>query len=258
MAESSRTPSGVSQPGSASLQQPDYWWYRARTRLLEASLGPYAAGAQRVLDVGSADGPSVGWLGGSQLHATVDVVTSGLRAGTGVCASALALPFHDEVFDVVGAFDVLEHLDPEAQGIGELARVLQVGGHLLLSVPAYEWAWSQHDVHAGHYRRYTRQRLLAAIRSAGLRPLHSSYAFASVFPFFVAERGIRRFGELRGSSKRQLTPVSPTMDRVLMGLSSLDERVLRRGSLPFGSSVLAAAVKEHTTSKDSSSRRSVA
>ena len=48
--------------GSSSLRQPDYWWYRARSGLLQAALSEFVGSASRVLDVGSADGPSVGWM----------------------------------------------------------------------------------------------------------------------------------------------------------------------------------------------------
>ena len=105
-----------------------------------------------------------------------------------MCTSALALPFRDGSFDLVGAFDVVEHCEPEAQALGELARVLEPGGRLLLSVPAYQWAWSDHDVRAGHYRRYTRPRLLAAVRAAGFEVDRCTYGFAGVFPMFAAER----------------------------------------------------------------------
>jgi SAM-dependent methyltransferase len=75
---------------------------------------------------------------------SLDVDPRGLDVG-GICGSALALPFADESFDVVAAFDVVEHCDPEAAVLNELARVLTPGGRLLLSVPAYQWAWTRFD-----------------------------------------------------------------------------------------------------------------
>ncbi|HEX5861657.1 MAG TPA: class I SAM-dependent methyltransferase, partial [Nocardioides sp.] len=156
-----------SQPGSSSIGQPDYWWYRARTELLRAALGDHLGQPRRLLDVGSADGPSVKWMQGDHQRVAIDLDPRGLAPGDGVCASALALPFRDGSFDVVGAFDVVEHCDPEDRALAELARVLVPGGRLLLSVPAYQWAWTDHDVRAGHYRRYTRPRLLAAVQDAG-------------------------------------------------------------------------------------------
>ena len=243
--------------GSGSLEQPDYWWYRARTQLLHAALGEFLGRPERLLDVGSADGPSVAWMKGDHQRVTIDVDPRGLQPGEGVCASALALPFPDATFDVVGAFDVLEHCEPEKQAIDELARVLAPGGRLLLSVPAYQWAWSDHDVRAGHHRRYTEDRLVSVVQGTGLRVLRSTYAFGGVFPFFVAERVVRRIKsrrqQLGTGAEQRLTPVSPAMDKVLMGLIALDQRVLRRRDIPFGSSVLLAAVKPGSTAAPASS-----
>ena len=240
--------SAVSQPtqsGSSSIREPDYWWYRARTELLQAALGDFLGSPRRLLDVGSADGPSVSWMHGEHERFAIDLDPRGLRPGSGVRASALALPFGDGTFDVVGAFDVIEHCEPEAQAVSELARVLSPGGRLLASVPAYQWAWSDHDVRAGHYRRYTLPRLVAAVEAAGLTVRRSTYAFAGVFPFFAGERVARRLrrGVAPGGAPQGLPRVSPTLDRVLTGLSSVEARALRRTDLPFGSSVFLAAEK---------------
>lgn len=231
------------QTGSASLLQRDYWWYRARAQLLEVALGEFLGTPRRLLDVGSADGPSVAWMSGDHRRTTIDVDPRGLAPGEGVCASALALPFPDETFDVVGAFDVLEHCEPEAQAVAELARVLRTGGRLLMSVPAYQWAWTDHDERAGHYRRYTRRRLVAAIEGGGLVVERATYGFSAVFPFFAAERVMRRLKQKTVSDDKTLPTVSPPMDRLLMGLTRAESTVLRKRDVPFGSSVFLAAVK---------------
>jgi SAM-dependent methyltransferase len=235
----------LTQSGSSSIREPEYWWYRARTELLQAALGDYLGSPRRLLDVGSADGPSVSWMRGDHERFAIDLDPRGLTPGTGVRASALALPFAAGTFDVVGAFDVIEHCEPEGQALAELARVLAPGGRLLASVPAYQWAWSDHDVRAGHYRRYTRPRLVAAVEDAGLAVRRSTYAFAGVFPFFAAERAARRVrrGRGRDAGQQGLPQVSPILDRVLTGLSSAEARALRRRDLPFGSSVFLAAEK---------------
>jgi len=235
--------SPVAQSGSSSIRQPDYWWYRARTELLRAALGDYLGSPHRLLDVGSADGPSVSWMHGSHERFSIDLDPRGLNPGTGVCASAMALPFADATFDVVGAFDVIEHCEPEAQAVAELARVLTPGGRLLASVPAYQWAWSDHDVRAGHYRRYTLPRIVSALENAGLTVRRSTYAFAGVFPFFAAERVARRLRRRRSAVPEGLPQVSPVLDRVFTGLSAAEARLLHKHDLPFGSSVFLVADK---------------
>jgi SAM-dependent methyltransferase len=237
--------------GSASIAQPRYWWYQARESLLRAALSRYVGAPTRVLDVGSADGPSVRWLRGAGKLASLDIDPRGLAAG-GVCGSALALPFADGSFDVVAAFDVVEHCEPESTAIAELARVLVPGGRLLLSVPAYQWAWTHFDADNGHHRRYTRRRAVAAVQAHGLTIERSTYAFMGTFPLFTGERLLRRLrdrlsgrrgGELEPGQVPPLPHVPRLLERALMLLCRVDERLLPNRDLPFGSSVLIAARK---------------
>ncbi len=239
----------TSTTGSPSLAVPDYWWYVARTRLLERVGGDYARGAKRVLDVGSADGPSVGWLRATERKVAMDIDPRGLEPG-GVCGSATAMPFAAGSFDVVAAFDVIEHCEPEAEALAEVSRVLAPGGVFLMSVPAYQWAWTSFDEANHHHRRYTRGRAVRAVERAGLVVERATYAFGATFPMFAADRLRRRWRE-RGdggpTSTRdglpELPQVSPLVERVLLGATSLDERILRSSNLPFGSSVVLAASK---------------
>ncbi len=244
------TDQSTARGGSPSIVQPDYWWYRARAEMLRVALERYVGTPRRVLDVGSADGPSVGWLRGRGRHVSLDLDPRGLRAPGAVCGSVLDLPFADGSFDVVSAFDVIEHCDPEERAVSELVRVLAPGGRLLVSVPAYQWAWSDHDVANGHHRRYTRRRAVAALGGSGLVVERATYGFAGVFPLFAGERLARRLRHrLRRSRPAgpadvvDVPQVSARLERLLMGLSRLDERALRVRDLPFGSSVFVAAVK---------------
>jgi SAM-dependent methyltransferase len=236
--------------GSPSIEKPDYWWYRARSELLERAFLEYVGDAERVLDIGSADGPSVSWLAAQRQRVALDLDPRGLRQGD-VCGSALALPFADGAFDVVAAFDVIEHCDPESQAVAEVARILKPGGRFLMSVPAYKWAWTHFDEWNNHHRRYTRRRAVAAVESGGLVVRRATYAFAGTFPFFAAQRLSTRLkergrpaGALGQDDVPPLPEVSPAIGTMLHSLSMLDGRILTSGrNLPFGSSVLVAAEK---------------
>ncbi|MBF4767396.1 class I SAM-dependent methyltransferase [Nocardioides agariphilus] len=235
--------------GSPSLQLPDYWWYVARERLLGEFFAPFAGRTGLMLDVGSADGPSVSWVDGGVRRFAVDIDPRGIAPGSGVLADIAELPFRADAFDVVGAFDVIEHCDEEDAVLTELRRVLRPGGRLLVSVPAYTWAWTDHDVHNDHRRRYTRGRLCDGLETAGYEVLRSSYAFASIFPIFAANRLAMRLAERvrpRTAGVQDVVTVPrlpPAAERTLVGLSRADGWLLRRTDVPFGSSVFAAALK---------------
>lgn len=240
----------MTNAGSPSIDKPDYWWYRARAELLESALGEFVGDATRVLDIGSADGPSVGWLRGQGQKVSLDLDPRGLKPGD-VCGSALALPFDSDVFDVVAAFDVIEHCEPESVALAEVARILKPGGRLLMSVPAYQWAWTHFDDWNHHHRRYTRKRAIGAVQGSGLVVRRATHAFAGTFPFFAADRLRTRVKErgrdavpLGADEVPPLPEVSPRLDKMLYSLAMLDRKRLGRGgNLPFGSSVLVAAEK---------------
>jgi SAM-dependent methyltransferase len=245
--------SAVSDAGSPSLANPDYWWYRVRSELLEVVLDDHVTGSQTrrpfILDLGSADGPSVDWLRDRGQRIGMDIDLRGLEAGD-VCGSALALPFAAECFDVVAAFDVIEHCEPESRALAEVNRVLKPGGRFLMSVPAYQWAWTTHDDHNGHHRRYTRRRATAALTRAGFEVERATYMFLGTFPAFAAERGWRRLTERKSATPSHahegvapLPDVAPSAERLLLALSRIDRKLLARRNLPFGSSVVVAAHK---------------
>ncbi len=89
----------------------------------------------------------------------------GARAETGLVSH---LPFHDGAFDLVAAFDIVEHVDDDDAALSELARVSAPGSTLLLSAPLHPSRWSKFDELVGHRRRYEPERLRAKLARHGL------------------------------------------------------------------------------------------
>jgi SAM-dependent methyltransferase len=206
---------------------------------LRAALGEFVIPNSVIVDVGSADGPSAEWLDEVAWRIPLDNDVRGL-GGEGLCASALALPFADSTLDAVSVFDVVEHFPDDLALLGELRRVLRPRGRLLLSVPAYQWAWSSFDVQAGHYRRYTRSRLVEQLHKVGFVIERATYAFAATLPFFVVDRLRAR---MRGSGALRVARDvhSRWLEQSLLRLTRADEAMLASARLPFGSSLFAAA-----------------
>jgi SAM-dependent methyltransferase len=78
----------------------------------------------------------------------------------------------EEIFDMVCAFEVLEHLEDDAGALASWAPKVRVGGHLLLSVPAWQHMFGPWDKAVGHYRRYSPEELADKLRVAGFEPVH--------------------------------------------------------------------------------------
>ena len=124
-------------------------------------------------------------------------------------------------------------------------RVLRPGGVIAVSVPAYQWAWTEFDVANGHHRRYTKERLIDAVTAAGFVVDRSTYAFTSVFPMFTAERLFRRVRD-RGRTTSavdivQVPQLPRPLHHTLLGLCRIDQRLIGSRDLPFGSSIFLAA-----------------
>jgi len=85
-----------------------------------------------------------------------------------------ALPYEDGRFDLVCAFDIIEHVEDDLGALGELSRVLKEDGVLILSVPIYQKCWTDFDALVGHVRRYEPADLEALLARCGLQPEKSA------------------------------------------------------------------------------------
>jgi len=89
------------------------------------------------------------------------------RGANAVVASVCALPFPDRAFDLICAFDIVEHVDDEDAILSELSRVAAPAASLLLSVPLHPAHWTAFDDLVGHRRRYEPPRLLSKLAEHG-------------------------------------------------------------------------------------------
>jgi hypothetical protein len=100
--------------------------------------------------------------------------------------------------------DVLEHVDDDRWLLRHYAEKVPAGAHFLVTVPAFAFLWSGHDVFLEHKRRYRLPEIEAAMRDAGLEIVRGSYYFGFVFPLAAAVRlADRNTTEPRSSLKKQ-------------------------------------------------------
>jgi SAM-dependent methyltransferase len=167
----------------------------------------------------------------------------GRELGTVVQATLKGAHFRDGSLPAIGFFDVLEHIDDEQGFLGEVRRCLAADGRIYLTVPAGHWLWSDADVQAGHFRRYTFASLRRALERAGFRPLFMSKMFFLLpLPLFLCRSLPSLFGHRR-------QPARNYSNQHQAGGKAIMERVwhwelarLGRGrSIPCGTSCLAVA-----------------
>lgn len=190
----------------------DHWYYRSKSRAMLRLLR--GAAPRSVLDIGAGSGFFAReWLtrGGAQRATCVD---PNYPADRDEAVDGKPLLFRREVSatdaDLLLLMDVLEHVDDDVALLGGYVRMAPRGAVVLLTVPAFEWLWSGHDVYLGHRRRYTVARLEAAARAAGLTVDRACYGFAAVFPLAAA---LRLPGALRRGTTGQDPPPRCDMRR---------------------------------------------
>ena len=229
------------------------WWFVGMRRISLSMLGrpaPVASGAP-ILDVGCGTGIMLEHLAPLGEATGLDFSSTALSfcrkrgAERLVQARGEQLPFADASFGAVTAFGVIEHIDADRAALSEWARVLQPGGSLVLLTSAYQWLWSGHDVSNHHTRRYLTREVSALLRDAGLEPTKVSYVNSILFPPILVVRIIER---LRRGSKdpephKDTGEVPAPANKLLLWLIGLEQRVIARGKLPFGVSIVASAVK---------------
>ena len=225
-----------------------HWWFAARRRIVARVLGGLGlpAGA-RILEVGCGTGGNLAMLArfGRVEAAEMDGRACELANARGVAPVTRGwlpdgLPFEDGAYDLVALLDVLEHVEDDRAALERLARLLAPGGALVVTVPAYAFLWSRHDVVNHHFRRYRRGALVRKLREAGLAVAHATYFNTLLFPAIAAARGAGRVLGREGGSDVDAIPPAP-VNRVLEAVFAAERFAAPRVRLPFGVSILAVA-----------------
>ncbi len=238
----------------------NHWWFTARLSILESLLQKLVLQNKdaplKILNAGVATGAT------SEMLNTYGEVTS-LEYDKDCCdflelktsikpvhGSLTELPFHDQEFDLVCAFDVIEHIEDDVLACQEIARVLKSDGMYFITVPAFKFLWSNHDVINHHFRRYTRRTLHESINNGNLKNEHSTYFN---FLLFIPIALLRLSQKLLPKSKQQQSSGSDNeifqsnalINKTLKSVFLLEKTILdRRIKLPFGISFLSIGTKK--------------
>jgi SAM-dependent methyltransferase len=234
MAASARQDGPQTMPSDA-----EGWWETERAKLIRSRILATAPKGGLVVDVGCGRGtmldhPSLDGLRRVQVDSHVWREWTPRTAQYFVCAEADALPFRSGSFDIVGSFDVLEHLEHDDVGLSEQRRIVRDEGTVLTAVPADQRLWSKHDEAVGHYRRYSTRVFADLATRCGLVIDRSSYFFS----FLWIPARLLRNTTARTSEPANDDSIANRLIRLAIGaLCAVERGILRLSSLPVGTSI---------------------
>ncbi|MBI4716713.1 MAG: class I SAM-dependent methyltransferase [Planctomycetes bacterium] len=225
----------------------NHWWWRARESYLVERLSRLCpkGGFGPILDVGCGDGLFFEKLRGfgepEGVEPDASLVTSeGSRWGH-IHAGPFDETFRPEKrYGLILLLDVLEHLDNPESAVARAADLLEPGGRLVVTVPAFRILWTRHDDLNRHRTRYTRRRLASLLTGGPLHVDDCRYFFFWTFP---AKLLVRAKEWLMPGAPRPPAIPPPLVNQTLMILSRAEHRLVGWLPVPFGSSLLAVATR---------------
>jgi SAM-dependent methyltransferase len=225
------------------------WWCRARRDMIIRIMSSYPKDTS-ILEVGCSGGvllEELGLAGFSCVHG-IDISPRAIEEsvsrkiyGASV-KDAVNTGFKDNLFDVIIASDILEHIRDEDAALREWRRILKSNGCIIIFVPAHEFLWSEHDIANQHFRRYSKTSLLNAITRSDLFMKRVQYWNIFLFiPKLLAHLILK-------VEKDDLSKYSVFVNMLLYRIIFLENIFIQRGiCFPFGVSLLCICSKKKDT-----------
>lgn len=229
----------------------NHFWFQARNRLIIGGLQRFFSDKGRYLEIGCGTG--------HVLHAVAEQFPQIEVTGSEIFSVGLAfahqrvpgaellqmdardMPYMNH-FDVVGAFDVLEHIEEDKVVLDEIYKVLRPGGGLVLTVPQHQWLWSPQDEQACHVRRYNTVELMSKIKAAGFNKMWQTSFVSLLLPVMYVSRLIM-MAEKERDVMAELR-IGRMANVVFGGVMAFERRLIELGlRFPAGGSLLLVARK---------------
>lgn len=234
-----------------------HWWHVGRQKIIEKQLAAVSNSKShrlKILNVGAGTGGTIPTLEKFGEVTNADVSKEAVRylklkGYESTYFNSKKLPFKNSSFDVVAALDVLEHTENDLETLIDWLRVLRPGGTLLITVPAYQWLWSDHDEANMHYRRYTKKSLLRVLDKAGVQDINKvSYMIVFSLPLIVGFRMLKKIKKRMGKTKKSSTKIDSvkipaSINSFFIKVLSFEGILQKIINFPFGTSVIANVQK---------------
>jgi len=227
------------------ILEKEHWFFRSRRNILLYFIRKYAKLGSKIFDFGCGSGYLVGQLQRQGFNAygmdfEKEAIDHGANSGIENLTLGIGnrIEHPDESFDLVTAFDVLEHIEKEESVIVELARILKQDGKIIITVPAYQWLWGIQDEISHHFRRYTSRSLTAVFKEfSELKIIRKTYFNIFLFPPIAIVRLLSKW--FNGKNRKSDFDIKTgPLDIFLYHIFNFESYFLKFTNFPFGVSIL--------------------
>ncbi len=235
------------------IAEEKFWWFQVRNKLVYELILRYCKiiPFSKVLDIGCGTGGFTKQLANSfeviGLDSSDIAINYCRKRGLQnvLCGKLDDFDFKNEMLHMITLLDVIEHIENDEEMLKKANNILHDNGYIVISVPAYQWLWSNHDVLHHHYRRYTKKSLINLIKKQNFEIIYSSYFNTLLFlPALI----LRFWGKITGKkSKTELDNPEPLLNPVFKFIFNLERKILKIFKFPFGLSIIVIAKKQIKT-----------
>jgi SAM-dependent methyltransferase len=233
--------------GDLFVLEDQNFWFISRNRLIVLILHKYFPQARSFLEIGCGTGyvlsgiqktcPDLTLCGSEIFVNGLEFTAQRLDNVELFQMDARGIPFDSE-FDVIGAFDVLEHISEDELVLSEVFKSLKPGGGIILTVPQHLFMWSVTDEYACHVRRYTAKELSTKVERAGFQVERMTSFVSLLFPLMLMSRFLSKIQQDKFDPSGELK-VNPVLNKSMEYISSFERLLIKAGaSFPFGGSLL--------------------
>jgi 2-polyprenyl-3-methyl-5-hydroxy-6-metoxy-1,4-benzoquinol methylase len=208
----------------------NHWYYRSKAKAMTRLLTK--AGVSTILDIGAGSGFFSRHLLSQSTAREAWCVDISYDSDSDASEAGKPVHFRRSVdmvnADLVLLMDVLEHVEDDVGLLREYAGKVPRGSRFLVSVPAFQFLWSGHDVFLEHKRRYQLRQIEDVVERAGLLVMHGAYYFGAVFPIAAGTRLLQNlFGSNTEKPHSQLKHHRPVVNEMLALLCNAELLLMR-------------------------------
>jgi len=237
-----------------------HWWYVALHELITSVVAMERPGTEQlhILDAGCGTGRLCRILERFGPVSGCDISDEALeccreRGLTEVFKADLnSAVFPSSSYDIITSIDTLYHkaIKDESVILSRFYNALKPGGLLIINLVAHEFLRSTHDIAVHTRKRYTRSEVVTLLESCGFTVGMATYRLGFLFPQIASYRLLRRWLNFTSDSAEVASDVhvpNPLINLFLLSFARIENQLILKSSIPFGTSVFAVGKKPYTS-----------